>query len=61
MSAVHTYRCELRWDGSTAAGYENYSRSHRVRTPPAEWGTIGAALQIGEQEAQARYRSVDRL
>jgi organic hydroperoxide reductase OsmC/OhrA len=33
---VHTYRSELTWEGSTAAGYEHYERAHRVAMPPAE-------------------------
>src|SRR5918992_5979444 len=33
---VHTYRSELTWEGSTAAGYEHYERAHRVVMPPAE-------------------------
>ena len=36
MSADHTYRSELRWRGSTGAGYEGYDRTHRVTVPPAE-------------------------
>ncbi len=27
---THTYRAELRWRGSTAVGYDDYDRSHRV-------------------------------
>lgn len=36
MARVHTYRAELSWEGSTGQGYAEYSRAHRVRTPPAE-------------------------
>ncbi len=35
---VHTYRTVARWSGSTAAGYDHYSREHRVEVPPAEAG-----------------------
>jgi organic hydroperoxide reductase OsmC/OhrA len=36
MSEVHRYRCRLDWTGSTADGYELYTREHRVSCPPAE-------------------------
>ena len=35
MSKVHEYRCRLEWTGSTAEGYEAYSREHRASCPPA--------------------------
>jgi organic hydroperoxide reductase OsmC/OhrA len=35
MSGVHRYRCRLDWTGSTADGYELYTREHRVSCPPA--------------------------
>lgn len=35
MAATHRYRSTLTWAGSTALGYRDYSRSHRVSTPPA--------------------------
>lgn len=35
MTHTHTYRSELAWHGSTAAGYEAYDRTHRVVVPPA--------------------------
>jgi organic hydroperoxide reductase OsmC/OhrA len=31
---THTYRCGLRWSGSTAVGYAHYDRTHRVTVPP---------------------------
>ena len=31
----HTYRTELAWSGSTAAGYDAYDRRHRIVAPPA--------------------------
>jgi organic hydroperoxide reductase OsmC/OhrA len=54
MGAVHTYRCELRWAGSTAAGYGNYSRSHHVRTPPAKAAIVlsGDAAFHGDARLQ---------
>ena len=33
--AEHTYRSQLRWEGSTGAGYARYDRVHTVRAPPA--------------------------
>jgi organic hydroperoxide reductase OsmC/OhrA len=33
---AHTYECTLSWHGSTAQGYDAYSRTHRVAVPPAE-------------------------
>ena len=36
MTRTHTYRSRLSWQGSTAAGYEAYDRTHRVVVPPVE-------------------------
>jgi organic hydroperoxide reductase OsmC/OhrA len=36
VSATHTYRTVLAWEGSTAEGYDGYERSHRLVAPPAE-------------------------
>ena len=36
MTHVHCYRSHLHWQGSTAEGYEIYSRVHEVVLPPAE-------------------------
>jgi organic hydroperoxide reductase OsmC/OhrA len=33
--ATHRYRARLTWAGSTAAGYDHYSRAHEATTPPA--------------------------
>jgi organic hydroperoxide reductase OsmC/OhrA len=33
---VHTYVATCAWEGSTAAGYDGYDRSHRVTSPPAD-------------------------
>lgn len=34
---IHRYQAHCAWQGSTAAGYEEYDRSHRaVTTPPTE-------------------------
>jgi organic hydroperoxide reductase OsmC/OhrA len=38
MSHTHTYRTELAWAGSTAAGYDDYGRAHRLDAPPAGTG-----------------------
>jgi organic hydroperoxide reductase OsmC/OhrA len=35
MTHSHRYMSKLRWNGSTAAGYESYEREHRVVVPPA--------------------------
>ena len=36
MDAIHRYAAECRWEGSTAAGYERYDRTHQARARPAE-------------------------
>lgn len=36
MVQTHTYRSLLSWQGSTAIGYDEYSRTHRVAVPPAD-------------------------
>jgi organic hydroperoxide reductase OsmC/OhrA len=38
MSHTHTYRTALLWEGSTGAGYEHYTRAHRLAAPPAAPG-----------------------
>jgi len=38
MAHVHEYRCRTEWTGTTAVGYEAYTREHRVTVPPAEAG-----------------------
>lgn len=32
---MHRYTARVRWEGSTAEGYEHYDRTHRVDSPPA--------------------------
>ena len=34
--AIHTYRTQLRWAGSTGVGYDDYGRAHDVRAEPAD-------------------------
>ncbi len=34
-TAVHRYRAEVSWSGSTGVGYEAYDRTHAVACPPA--------------------------
>jgi len=46
MTDVHTYEAVAHWEGSTAAGYESYSRAHEVTCPPA-----GAALALSGDPA----------
>lgn len=36
MPQTHTYLSTLSWQGSTASGYEQYERTHRVTVPPAD-------------------------
>ncbi len=36
MSNTHTYQSRLSWEGSTAAGYDAYDRTHSMQVPPAE-------------------------
>ena len=36
MALIHEYNATVSWKGSTGAGYENYSREHKVTAPPAE-------------------------
>ncbi len=35
MTHIHEYRSRLKWQGSTAQGWEHYDRTHRVEVPPA--------------------------
>src|SRR5688500_10520702 len=46
MSHTHTYRTALAWAGSTAVGYEDYARGHRVTADPAP-----AALELSSDPA----------
>jgi organic hydroperoxide reductase OsmC/OhrA len=43
---MHHYRATCRWDGSTAAGYDAYDRTHVVSAPPAD-----AALDLSADPA----------
>jgi organic hydroperoxide reductase OsmC/OhrA len=36
VSRVHRYSTRVAWSGSTADGYESYSREHALSAPPAE-------------------------
>jgi organic hydroperoxide reductase OsmC/OhrA len=36
--AIHRYTVACRWEGSTAVGYEKYSRAHEAAAPPAHAG-----------------------
>ena len=40
MSHQHTYTSRLSWQGSTGVGYDDYDRTHRVVTPPADGGLV---------------------
>ena len=44
--AVHRYATQLRWSGSTGAGYDAYDRAHLVAAPPA-----AAALELSADPA----------
>jgi organic hydroperoxide reductase OsmC/OhrA len=37
-SAVHRYAARTRWSGSTAEGYDAYTRAHEASCPPARPG-----------------------
>lgn len=34
-SPIHRYQARCHWEGSTALGYESYSRAHRGTAPPS--------------------------
>lgn len=36
MALVHEYKATVAWQGSTAVGYDAYSREHTVTAPPAQ-------------------------
>jgi organic hydroperoxide reductase OsmC/OhrA len=36
VAHIHEYRCRLDWSGSTAQGYDAYSREHGVSCAPAD-------------------------
>ena len=36
--ASHSYRAQVRWEGSTGAGYREYPRAHSAFVPPAPEG-----------------------
>jgi organic hydroperoxide reductase OsmC/OhrA len=46
MGHTHTYRTELAWEGSTAAGYDTYPRAHRLAA-----GSALAALDLSSDPA----------
>jgi len=43
---VHRYTATCAWHGSTAAGYDDYERTHEAKAPPAP-----AALQLSSDPA----------
>jgi organic hydroperoxide reductase OsmC/OhrA len=46
MNHTHSYQSRLSWEGSTAAGYDSYDRTHTVTVPPAR-----AALRLSSDPA----------
>ena len=36
MATTHRFHAQLVWEGSTGAGYRDYSRAHVVTTAPVE-------------------------
>ena len=46
MAVVHEYTATVSWSGSTAVGYEHYSREHTVTAPAAK-----AALTLSSDSA----------
>jgi organic hydroperoxide reductase OsmC/OhrA len=55
---LHRYEVELRWTGSTGAGWEGYDRSHTATAPPAE-EEIG--LTTGEAKGNPRLLNPEQL
>ena len=53
MTHTHAYRSRLSWQGSTAAGYDAYDRTHRVAVPPA-----GTELELSSDPA---FKGDERL
>lgn len=53
MAPIHRYRTELTWAGSTGAGYDAYSRTHRTTVAPE-----GQELQLSSDPA---FRGDPRL
>lgn len=43
MIVTHRYHSTLRWEGSTGAGYDHYSRAHRVSCQPADASLLVSA------------------
>ena len=55
---THRYSAQVRWTGSTAAGYENYDRGHEGVAPPAEQ-TVG--LTTGERHGDPSLLNPEQL
>lgn len=52
MSHTHEHLSQLRWHGSTAAGYDAYARTHVLQLPPAdgEWALSSDAAFGGDAQ-----------
>lgn len=50
MGHLHQYRSQLRWQGSTAVGYDGYDRTHALRLPPSdgEWSLSSDPFFLGD-------------
>lgn len=56
---MHHYRATCRWEGSTAGGYDAYSRAHRATAPPAAAGlALSADPAFGGDPALANPESL---
>lgn len=50
-ASIHRYATRIAWSGSTAEGYDAYSRAHEARIPGASGGDSGAALPLSSDPA----------
>jgi organic hydroperoxide reductase OsmC/OhrA len=55
---AHRYEVELRWNGSTALGWEGYDRAHSATAPPAEQEVV---LTTGEAQGDPRQLNPEQL
>jgi organic hydroperoxide reductase OsmC/OhrA len=55
---VHRYQAQLRWTGSTGAGWAEYDRAHTALAPPAEQEM---GLTTGEEQGDPRLLNPEQL
>jgi organic hydroperoxide reductase OsmC/OhrA len=58
LPGVHRYETNLRWTGSTGAGWADYDRGHTAVAPPAKQ-EIG--LTTGEEQGDQRLLNPEQL